>query len=238
MRAVLIFFILFFNTVFSQKQFKIKEIFEQYNVVAKDSFVNCFNKSKEYLLKNSINNDSCLANKYSINKLKLISVPCFRINKNAVYGYNLETSLLHFIEFKDSVYYQKVFVLNESNECVYNIDFPFLDLEIENLHKNDDYYAYPFKKEYYKKLKELKVFKNSTFEYYNLDKDVYVFKLFGLYSILFEYHDKTNKFYAKWIDGPYNRELLEIDAFMKKYNLVYPIKCLAIKDYEFKTVFD
>ena len=231
-------FILFFNIVFSQEKLKIKEIFEQYNVVAKDSFVNCFNKSKKFLFKNNIDNDSCLANKYSINNLKLISVPCFRINKNAVYGYNLETSLLHFIDFKDSVYYQKVYILNEKDECVYNIDFPFLDLEIENLHKKEENYEYPFKKDYNKRLKELKTFNDPTFGNYNFRKDVYVFELFGFYYIVFEYQVKTNKFYARWVDGPYDRELLEIDEFMKKYDLVYQIKCLAIKDYEFKTVFD
>jgi hypothetical protein len=238
MRAVLIFFIIFFNIVFSQEQFKIKKTFKQYNFVAKDSFLNCFNKSKDYLLKNNIDNDSCLANKYSINNLKLISVPCFRINKNAIYGYNLETSILNFIDFKDSVYYQKVYVINKKDECVYNIDFPFLDLEIENFHKKDEEHEYPFKKDYNQRLKELKVFNNPTFENYNFRKNVYIFELFGFYSIVFEYHVKTNKFYARWVDGPYVRELLEIDAFMKKYDLVNQIKCLAIKDYEFKTVFD
>lgn len=238
MRIVLIFFILSFNFIFSQNQLKIKKIFKQYHSVANDSFMNSYDRSKEYVLANKIDNDSCLVNKYSIKDLKLISVPCFRINDNAFYEYNSEKSLSDFISFNDSVFFQKVYILNKDNDCIFNLDYPLLDLEIERIHKNKEIFEYPFKKEYLKRINEMKIFDNTIFKNYNIRNDVYVFELFGIYSIVFEYHINTNKIFAKWVDGPFERELLEVDLFIKKYNLVNKIKCLAIKDYEFKTFFD
>lgn len=258
MRIYFLIIYLVYNTSFSQEK-TIEVAFDQkkYDLTAHDTIAAIISRQKALKLTDKLDaiiysdnthgNQVYLANHYSLNQLKLISIPIFRINRLAYFNYDSSKSFEKFITFDERLKYQQTLIFNDSRYLC-SLTIPDIEDEKDRIYSGSDFLLgeenhYANRLFFYEKLK------SKTFEKIQERPKNFYFKIFGLESYLFDIDSQTGLIYAQCLDteggviydgetAEHQKEIIDnlenripLNEYIRKNNLVKTIKQIALGFY-------
>jgi hypothetical protein len=190
-----------------------------YLIIAKDSIKKLYNAQQDLIVKNVKLQTEAISLNYKFNNLNFVSIPTYRIKRDAFKEYNCESNIEYFIQFNEFNKYQDVLVKKDKT-ILSKISVPNFDIEIERI--NNPTGAFFINKQMYEDfyLKKFLYFKDENFiinKIFNARKENFFFNIFGIKNILFEIDSSDNLIYANEIWYPEERERLPINEFIRKY---------------------
>lgn len=172
-----------------------------YNNIASSSIKEIYNEQKSYLLnRDRLNNP---ISDIDFNDLNFISIPVFRLTREANYYYSCHKMIQNFISFNEyNNRYQETLIYYK-DALICSVDIPNFEIELSRI--NNPGYDFTLDEEDYLNL----VVKNfilspDAYRYKVVDsilknrKNNFFFKIFGLKDFLFEINEEGN-LYLNWI---------------------------------------
>jgi hypothetical protein len=204
-----------------------------YLKIAKDSTKYKYERQKEYIAENKIqNHPDLMVNKILYDDISYFSIPIYRISKYALEEYDCEKSIGNFIVFNEYIKFQRALLINKKNKVIAPSSIPNGDY-CNDFMNNPSYLTSLQEKHIIARYQTFFYYAENVFEAYEktyLDKDNFYFEIYGLYPVLFEIELATGKMYAIGLGDFYPEVKLPADEFIRKYVGEKYIKDLAKGD--------